>query len=133
LRHRISSDAEGDGTARFGLESIEQVIDSSAGHARRCGMRWRGTCARHDRPGRCPAASPGGRRTPASGQTALKSASGKDAGHRGEASRTVDRWTGGRVQGRNWTAKSRTSSRPAMPSHAHANEGVETVLRRRAV
>lgn len=32
MRYRISSDAEGDGAVRFGLESTEQEIDLTAGH-----------------------------------------------------------------------------------------------------
>lgn len=48
-------------------------------------VRARGTTG----PRRCPAASPGGRRTPASRQTALKSASGTDARNQGENRRRV--------------------------------------------
>ena len=43
--------SEAERTVRFGLDGTEYEIDLNAGHARRCGMRWRATWA-----------PPGGRR-----------------------------------------------------------------------
>jgi hypothetical protein len=71
----ISPQQRGLGTVRFGLDSTEYEIDLPS-MPRRCGMRWRCMCVRHD------GAHAGHRRA---GWTALKSASGQGAGHRGEA------------------------------------------------
>jgi hypothetical protein len=58
LRYRISSEAEGDCTVRFGLESTEQETGLNAGHA----QALRDARARYVRAARraktCPAASP---------------------------------------------------------------------------
>jgi hypothetical protein len=56
LRYRISSDAEGDSTVRFGLESTEQETGLTAGHA----QALRDARARYVRAARRAKTVPGG-------------------------------------------------------------------------
>ena len=56
------------GPSAPGPESTERDIDLTAGHARSCGMRRRGTCARHDGATAVPGGQP--RRTQDTGEQA---------------------------------------------------------------
>src|SRR5690349_19072178 len=119
----LSSDTERDDIVRSRAE------ERRAGHRierracpGRCGMRWRGTTAKTvpgDQPGRAKDTGDRADRTAVRGRPM---AQGIEVRHR----RRVPAETAGRVQGRDWTAKSRTSQ-PARLCHRSWSYGVVVI------